>query len=1325
MTADDPTQVDEQFAVWLAASAEALAEGSSPTLPDPGIVPAELRPRMERALAGLQLLQQLRPPSNATLVSPQRAPELQTDPPWKTLGRFQLIREIGRGGFGIVYLAHDPLLQRAVALKVPRPEAVISPELRQRFYQEARAASTLQHANLVTVYEAGEVGPVCFIVYAYCPGITLAQWLKEQSEPVPFATSARLIATLADAVAHAHQHGVVHRDLKPSNVLLQIADCGLQIGEKPNLSSQSAIYNLQSAIPRITDFGLAKNFLESPCDPTTRSGAIVGTVSYMAPEQARGKTRALGPGTDIYALGAILYELLTGRTPFQGESDLDTLLQVQFEEPLPPARLRPRIPRDLETICLKCLQKEPQRRYPSAAALEEDLQRFLAGKPVLARPVSRSERLLRWCKRNPLPAALTASVAALLFFSSIGSLIAARWMQHGRDRAQRAERDTKLELCRGYFSQARASRRGNDPGRRFRSRELLTKTIQLRDELSRPDLLPTELELRNELIGCLAQADLSPAPQWQGLPIGYRSIAFDARLQVYARSEDPATVRIARVADDAQIFRFEGTSSGTALLRLSPDAHFVAFVQNDRRLRLGDVQLQQHFVPNVDPLSPLALDFSPDSCRLAAGHEDGRITLYDLARRAILSQTRIPARPKHLAFHPDGRTLAISDQASGAVFIHDVLSKRLDRILCPQKAGAVGWSADGQFLAVAGDNGRIFLWEPSRQRMRSSLEGHQGGGVQISFASSGRLLASFGWDGMLRLWDVRAGTPLFSTRSTTHDLRFSPDSRWLASSINGTQLGFWQVAAGQEHRTIALGYQPGAPGLPADTSADISNDDRFLVVPLDGDGGIRVWDLESGREIGSIPTRASESAVFTPDGKALLTDGRGGLYRWSLQGSGSADLLKIGPPEKLHSDHIRLFKSRPAGEMVGATVRGKGGTILSMSPRPAIGPMIKELEGTFLSVSPDGRWIATGQWNGRGIKVWDTRNHQSRELLSEDGIFAVRFSPDNRWLLASIVSSTEEYRSWTVASWEPCLRLPRSYGGRLPGVMAFSPDGKLLAVETEPARLQLVNPATGQGYATLEDPGGHSALWASFTRDGARLVVLTANTLQIWDLRLLRAGLAEYGLDWDLPAYPPAKTEAGSGLAELKVELSADFYADRGYQHNQRQEFAKAVADYQKALDLDPRALERESRHAVVCNDLAWYCVTGPAQDRDPAKALRLAEKATAARHRKDATYWNYQNTLGVVYYRLGRWQDAVATLQTAAAARDRGSAAAWDLYFLAMSYQRLGESSMARTCYEKASAIEKRDQDKLRAEERIELKEIRTEADVVLALPEQIKDKP
>jgi tetratricopeptide (TPR) repeat protein len=406
--------LEESFTSWLAACDEMLATGLKPsTLEDVGLQP-ELQHRLRRGVACLERLQELWP-ARAGDVFPES--ELAADAPLLTrLGKFELRRELGRGGFGVVYLARDTQLDREVALKIPRLDVLLSSDLRNRFHQEALAAARLDHPLIVPVFEAGAVGIVSFIASAYCPGVTLAAWLKDHPEPMPCPAAARLVADLADAVQHAHSRGVIHRDLKPGNILLQIAERRPQISEAH--SAQSAFRNSQSAIPRITDFGLAK-FAWAEGQDATMTGIIAGTAGYMSPEQAAGKTKEVGTAADVYALGAILFELLTRQPPFQGEALLATLEQVRTAEPTPPRRLRPEISRDLETICLKCLQKDPTRRYASATELRDDLRRFVDGEPIQARPAGVFERAWKWARRHPAWAMGSGLAALALVIAAV------------------------------------------------------------------------------------------------------------------------------------------------------------------------------------------------------------------------------------------------------------------------------------------------------------------------------------------------------------------------------------------------------------------------------------------------------------------------------------------------------------------------------------------------------------------------------------------------------------------------------------------------------------------------------------------------------------------------------------------------------------------------------------------------------------------------------------------------------------------------------------------------------------------------------------------
>lgn len=512
----DPNPGDEKFAAALAAFDEALAAGCNTEPVTQMYVDPALLPRLEKAHGCLQRLERLRPRSvRPAAAAGQTQPVLK---PGGQVGRFRLLRELGRGGFGIVYLALDPALGRSVALKIPTLEVVFSPEVRRRFLLEARVAAGLDHPNVVPTYEAGEIGSVCYIASAYCPGPTLAVWLQERKEPVPCRLAAALTATLAEAVDYVHGRGVLHRDLKPSNVLLQPRSEARPAREEDD----------PDFIPRLTDFGLAR--LREAEGHETRSGAVLGTPAYLSPEQAEGRRAAIGPTTDVYSLGVILYELLAGTLPFPsdelrraGHAEILRIIR-EVDPPRPstrvseasrvrseaartrrtrteagaPATLVRALRGDLDWVVMRALEKPRARRYESPGSLAADLRRYLRTEPVEAGPPSAAYRLARFVRRRRgLVAAASVSLAAL-----VGGLGAALY---GLSEA-RAQRDAAVE-ARAAAERARdlqeQERRRADATVRFVTRSL---------EMANPSGGRVDLTMAQVLDRLAENIDGSPLP---------------------------------------------------------------------------------------------------------------------------------------------------------------------------------------------------------------------------------------------------------------------------------------------------------------------------------------------------------------------------------------------------------------------------------------------------------------------------------------------------------------------------------------------------------------------------------------------------------------------------------------------------------------------------------------------------------------------------------------------------------------------------------------------------------------------------------------------
>ncbi len=999
-------------------------------------------------------------------------------------GDYELLEVIGRGGMGVVYKARQLSLDRIVALKMIRAGRLALPDDVDRFHREARMAAGLQHPNIVAIHEVGEHDEQHYFSMDYVEGTSLAEIVRQS--PLGARQAALYLKAVAEAVHYAHQRGTLHRDLKPSNVILDSADQ-----------------------PRITDFGLARR--SEGISELTASGQILGTPSYMSPEQAAGDLAAVGPASDVYSLGATLYDLVTGRPPFRGETAVVTLRQVLDEEPVPPRRLNPVLPRDVDVICLRCIQKDPKRRYGSAQELADDLGRFLRREPIRARPVGPVVRLTRWCRRKPLVAGLVgALILALLSGTSVSTYLAIDAQTHARDATER--------LWESYLAQARARRYSGRPGRRVDSLEVLASAAAIR---------PT-LELRNEAIACMALVDLRVAKKWEGYPPGSHGLAFDAKLERYCVSDAKGNLSVRSVADNQEVMRLSGPGNPAWVVRFSPSGRWLAAKyapsgQNKaNRVWVWDLTRGAIALKTEHPVWNTAMVFSPDDRLLAAGHMEGGISLYDLqtGRETRRLPTEIPVA--YLACCPDGTQLA-AWSPRGTSFVCSADDGRVLHVC----EGESVWHPSGNRLAVIGPDSRIRVYDAETWQEQASLEG-QLGPFQVTFAHGNDLLAAAGGDHTLRLWHSLGCEPLLSAPdvSVIAPLVFSPDDRWLGHRVEGTEISLFEVIYAPECRRLIA--EPMSSEQIWET--DVSPDGRWLAGACDD--GVRLWDLASGEQTAWLPSRDCRTTKFTPDGMSLVVSGWSGLWRRPIARDGpTAAALRIGPAEPL---------VLPEGTPVGHVSLSRDGcTLAAALPDAAVVFDLRSgaekarfagqrgLCGALLS--PDARWLACCSWNGSGLKLFDLVAGKAVFSPPDSDKMGVQFSPDGRWLLTAI---GPEFQCWSVGSFAPGLRIARQGTGDLLGPAAFAPDGRILAALVTLKLVRLIDFPSGRELATLEAPDvQHSIATLSFTPDGSLLIAASRTRMvHVWDLRLVRQRLATMGLDWDLPPYAPADASVATPL---------------------------------------------------------------------------------------------------------------------------------------------------------------------------------------------------
>jgi predicted Ser/Thr protein kinase len=684
---------------------EKVPNGEPPLCPDCGQVlpPGRLEGNCPHCL--LRLVVPQSPEASPAPASGVRPP-VSAPGVIRYLGDYEPISEIARGGMGVVFRARQCSLNRLVAVKLLPLGPFAKESNRRRFRQEAAAAARLQHPNILSIYEAGEHEGQPYFSMELIEGRNLAALTREK--PCPPRQAAAWISSIAEAVHYAHQRGVLHRDLKPSDVLVDAA------GQ-----------------PHVTDFGLAR--LDGDSELTV-SGEVLGTPGFMSPEQAGGQRGAVSAASDVYSLGALLYHTLSGRPPFLANTPEATLRQVMENEPVSPRLLNAAVPRDLETICLKCLGKDPARRYESARALADDLGRWLGGKAILARPTALLEKVWLWVKRRPTIAGLGATGFGLLLTVAIGSTVAAFRIQRAHREAHRAEQAALREktnaveaLWAALNAQARANRFSGQPGQRVDTLEAIRRAAEIRPSV----------QLRSEAIAALGVPDVGKLREVPFSGVDVLNICLDTALERYACRTNGREISVRRVADDVEVARLDGGGPAiTWLGSFSPDGRHLLGA-TAQGFCLFSLSKQK---PRLTGLGHA--DFSPDSRELAFLNPDGHIAIYGLEQQTVLRTIPSAYRSASLAYSPDGRRIACrqKDQIDQI----DVWQITDGTLLTTLKAAlpldGFAWSPDERKLA-AGDDDKAHVWHAESGEEKLVLRGHANRVVRLAFSHSGEFLA--------------------------------------------------------------------------------------------------------------------------------------------------------------------------------------------------------------------------------------------------------------------------------------------------------------------------------------------------------------------------------------------------------------------------------------------------------------------------------------------------------------------------------------------------------------------------------------------------------
>jgi WD40 repeat protein/tRNA A-37 threonylcarbamoyl transferase component Bud32 len=1199
------------------------------------------------------------------VAGPSPSPGAESQP--VQIARFQVRRFVGEGGFGRVYEAFDPTLKRTVAVKVARSDLTHSAERVERFRREAQAAARLAHPNIVSVFDSGQDGSLLYIASAFVTGQSLDVVLEELPEGrrLPVERAVQIVRRLAEALAYAHGQGVIHRDVKPANVMLREEDDE----------------------PLLMDFGLARRSDE--VENLTVEGRVLGTVQYMAPEQAEGKAEA---ASDQYSLGCLLFQLLTGQLPFSGATAAHFVMLHRSQAPPALRSSRPRLPQDVETICLKCLEKEPAKRYTDCQELADDLRRWLEDEPIKARRMGLVERGRRWARREPrLVASIGVAVTALVGVAVVLGVSEVRQRETNHQlRTAIGDRDTAAFRLAATVQ------------------ELKEEKTKLKQETEAKEKANAERIRQYRMAAYVKEyTQALRALERMDIPEGQRILD---RLPEDLRSWEwyHAVAQCERIART-----FVGHSESVSSVAISPDGKWIVSGSRDSTVKVWDSSTGQELLTlrgHTGPVNGVAIN--PDGQRIVSGSADRTVKVWDAASgKELLTLKGITHWVNCVAISPDGKRIVAGDDGDRTVKVWDSSTGQL-LLTLKGHSGSVSMaiSPDGKRIVSGSDDNTVKVWDAGTGQELLTLKGHTGPVTSVSCSPDGKQIASGSrWDRTVKVWDSSTGQNLFTFNGHLfgiNSVAISPDGKRIVSGSADRTVKVWDADKGVEIFTLKGHTSPVlSVAFSADGNRIVSgSQDRTVkvwdssigqdllclkghtgpvnsvaITPIDkrivsggNDGTVKIWGGNTGQELFTLKVNAIvKSVAISPDSKQIISGDQSGTVRvWD---SGTGEELLAGMS---HASWVNSVAISPNGQRIVS--ESPDGTVKVWESRT--GRELLTLKGhtgwvRSVAISPDGQRIVSGGEDNT-MKVWESSTGQ--ELLTLQGrtndVRSVAISPDGQRIVSGNDDST--VKVWDSSTGQELLTL-QGHTGPVNSV-AISPDGQRIVSGSDDSMVKLWDSSTGMELLTLR---GHTdrILSVSFSPDGKQIASGSRDrTVKVWDAdpgqrdqpasqltepqrrhRLSR--LLSFDPNWH-------RREADTALA-AKLPFATAFHLDALLSRlpNQRREVLgernEVLFGMLTANQRDPYALRRLARCTL------WAPNSVPNQNRLlPGLTALLKDQPTALTQRVHAG----------LLVRLGSSREALPPLQALLKTRDKNAPPVEEL-LLALAHLDLEQPADAR----------------------------------------------